>query len=217
MFPYSHRCPNTKKRRCTLVDLIINFREAQAAHEALSRHGGLGAFIKLMNDPAFAERELKRLEEDAVIREVLAGYTLAFTGVVEACDFTWWNQERITGANFPGESFEGGDYDLEWQQLGKDCDNADEVAEVVRGWQSKDKTILGGGSAGDGLYLAGEFKAGRRDQPNGWIVCPGSTSVRGGLLSLYRGDAARKADVYSGSSWWGKSTLVLLRKAPRKP
>lgn len=145
-------------------------------------------------------------------------YSTAFAKVVKACDFTWWSQDRLTPENFPGESFDGGNYDLEWRKLSSRSDgyNADEIDAVVHEWQSEDASILGSATAGDGLFLAKEFEAGRRDQPIGWIVCPGSTSVDGGLLFLYRDGAYRGACVDSRAYRWYGGGLVLLRKV-RKP
>ncbi|OGG49495.1 hypothetical protein A2704_06440 [Candidatus Kaiserbacteria bacterium RIFCSPHIGHO2_01_FULL_54_36b] len=142
-------------------------------------------------------------------------YPARFQAAVAACGFTWWNQAVITAANFPGETFGGGeDYDLEYRQLpsksGGYC--ADEIDVIVAGWSEADKTVLGSASAGDGIFFLKEVKDGRREQPNGWIVCPGSTSVDGVLLYLHRCASHRVADVYSTGYQWRVEVLVLLRK-----
>ncbi len=159
---------------------------------------------------------LAKMAKLAIVRKD-DSYASRFVAAVEACGFTWWNKDRLTPENFPNESF-GGDYDLEWRRLPSNPNGykAPRIDAVVRVWQKEDATIIGSASAGDGLFLAKEFKAGRRDQPNGWIVCPGSASVDGGLLGLVRGGTDRWAGVGSRDGRWGVGGFVLLRKV-RQP
>lgn len=157
------------------------------------------------------------------IRGAGESYEERFDRAVEECGFTECDREYITPENFPGETFDGGDYDLEWRLPEPKFDgyDADGIDEVVRGWKHEDNTVLGGASAGDGLFLAKEFRTGHLEQPDLSIICPGSTSVNGEVLSLYRNkeDSVRIACVHHRDFSWGAvgvGNRILLRKA-KKP